>query len=135
MQHVMTYYGSTLESPAKLALLTVFISTFTGRVTPRVAGLYNLFLLILYQICLDILSNYLPVEDSPPFRGRGIPFYLSKFVSILGNLFPDRGVKGPFWVCLENGPVQEDINPSIYIIDLTPLVYKNLTSYRSIFFK
>ena len=37
------------------------------------------------------------VEDYPPFRGRGIPFYLSQFVSILGNLYPDRGVKGPFW--------------------------------------
>ena len=38
----------------------------------------------------------LAVEDSPPFGGRGIPFYLSQFVSILGNLYPDRGVKGPF---------------------------------------
>ena len=36
------------------------------------------------------------VEDSPPFGGKGIPFYLSQFVSILGNLYPDRGVKGPF---------------------------------------
>ena len=36
------------------------------------------------------------VEDSPPFRGRGIPFYLSQFVSILGNLYPDRGIKGSF---------------------------------------
>ena len=27
--------------------------------------------------------------------------------------------------------MQEDINPSIYIINLTPLVYKNLTFYRS----
>ena len=39
----------------------------------------------------------LTVEDTPPFGGRGIPFYLSQFVSILGNLYPDRGVKGPFW--------------------------------------
>ena len=36
------------------------------------------------------------VEDSPPFGGRGIPFYLSQFVSILGNLYPDRGIKGSF---------------------------------------
>ena len=36
------------------------------------------------------------VEDSPPFGGRGIPFYLSQFVSILGNLYPDRGVKASF---------------------------------------
>ena len=34
----------------------------------------------------------------------------------------------------KNGPVQEDIDPSIYIIDLTPLVYKNPTFYRSNFF-
>ena len=34
------------------------------------------------------------------------------------------------YVC-KNGPVQEGINPSIYIINLTPLVYKNLTFYRS----
>ena len=41
--------------------------------------------------------DFLPaVQDSPPFRGRGIPFYLSQFVSILGNLYPDRGVKGSF---------------------------------------
>ena len=55
--------------------------------------------------------------------------------NILGNLYPNRGVKGPFlgyfW---KNGPVQENINPSIYIIDLTPLVYKNPTFYRSNFF-
>ena len=38
----------------------------------------------------------LTVEGSPPFGGRGIPFYLSQFVSILGNLYPDQGVKGPF---------------------------------------
>ena len=42
------------------------------------------------------ISLYLSVQDNPPFRGRGIPFYLSQFVSILGNLYPDRGVKGPF---------------------------------------
>ena len=36
------------------------------------------------------------VGDSPPFGGRGIPFYLSQFVSILGNLYPDRGIKGSF---------------------------------------
>ena len=45
--------------------------------------------------CLQLTAT-LSVEDSPPFRGRGIPFYLSQFVSILGNLYPDRGVKGPF---------------------------------------
>ena len=42
------------------------------------------------------VSIKITVEDSPPFGGRGIPFYLSQFVSILGNLYPDRGVKGPF---------------------------------------
>ena len=36
------------------------------------------------------------VGDSPPFGGRGIPFYLSQFVSILGNVYPDRGIKGSF---------------------------------------
>ena len=40
--------------------------------------------------------KHLPVEDSTPFGGRGIPFYLSQFVSILGNLYPDRGIKGSF---------------------------------------
>ena len=41
------------------------------------------------------------------------------------------GVKAHFgYVLLKNGPVQEDINQTIYIIKLTPLVYKNLTSYR-----
>ena len=34
------------------------------------------------------------------------------------------------YVC-KNGLVQEDINPSIYIINLNPLVYKNLTFYHS----
>ena len=70
----------------------------------------------------------LTVGDSPPFRGRGIPFYLSQFVSISGD---KRVIFGYVW---KNGPVQEDINPSIYIIDLTPLVYKNPTFYRSNFF-
>ena len=41
-------------------------------------------------------SKVYTVGDSPPFRGRGIPFYLSQFVSILGNLYPDRGIKGSF---------------------------------------
>ena len=45
---------------------------------------------------IDFLITQVSVEDSPPFGGRGIPFYLSQFVSILGNLYPDRGVKGPF---------------------------------------
>ena len=38
------------------------------------------------------------------------------------------------YVC-KNGPVKEDINPSIkaYIIDLIPPVYKNLSFYRSFF--
>ena len=41
------------------------------------------------------------------------------------------GVKAHFgYVFFKNGPVQEDINQSIYIIRLTPLVYKNLTFYR-----
>ena len=39
---------------------------------------------------------WLSVGDSPPFGGRGIPFHLSQFVSILGNLYPDRGIKGSF---------------------------------------
>ena len=34
----------------------------------------------------------------------------------------------------KNAYVQEDINPSINIIYLTPLVYKNLTFYRSFLF-
>ena len=52
--------------------------------------------------CAPLISHrqkagfLMAVKDSPPFRGRGIPFYLSQFVSILGNLYPDRGVKGPF---------------------------------------
>ena len=44
----------------------------------------------------SLLIHLYTVEDSPPFRVRGIPFYLSQSVSILGNLYPDRGVKGPF---------------------------------------
>ena len=32
-----------------------------------------------------------------PVRGKGNSLYLSQFVSILGNLYPDRGVKVPFW--------------------------------------
>ena len=86
----------------------------------------------------SVIRNSIPlsVEDSPPFGGRGFHFYLSQFVSILGNVYPDRGVKGPFLGMFgKNGPVQEDINPSIYIIDLTPLVYINPTFYRSNFFK
>ena len=42
------------------------------------------------------LATLWTVGDSPPFRGRGIPFNLSQFVSILGNLYPDRGIKGSF---------------------------------------
>ena len=42
------------------------------------------------------LRTFITVGDSPPFGGRGIPFYLSQFVSILGNLYPDRGIKGSF---------------------------------------
>ena len=53
------------------------------------------------KICQENNSQENPlshktVGDSPPFRGRGIPFYLSQFVSILGNLYPDRGIKGSF---------------------------------------
>ena len=70
-----------------------------------------------------------------PVRGKGnsllpvaICFYFRKFVPRSGG---KRAILGYVW---KNGPVQEDINPSIYIIDLTPLVYKNPTFYRSIFF-
>ena len=70
-----------------------------------------------------------------PVRGKGNSLLLSQFVSILGNLYPDRGGKRAiFGYVWKNGPVQEDINPSMYIIDLTPLVYKNPTFYRSNFF-
>ena len=55
------------------------------------------------KCCLNIVlfsfifcNCYITVGDSPPFGGRGIPFYLSQFVSILGNLYPDRGIKGSF---------------------------------------
>ena len=45
-------------------------------------------------------KGLLPVEYTPPFEGRGISIYLSKCISILGNLYPNRGggggVKGPF---------------------------------------
>ena len=56
---------------------------------------------ILNIICINFCMNtiaklLLSVGDSPPFGGRGIPFYLSQFVSILGNLYPDRGIKGSF---------------------------------------
>ena len=70
-----------------------------------------------------------------PVRGKGnsllpvaICFYFRKFVPRSG------GKRAIFEYVWKNGPVQEDINPSIYIIDLTPLVYKNPTFYRSIFF-
>ena len=70
-----------------------------------------------------------------PVRGKGnsllpvaICFYFRKFVPRSGG---KRAILGYVW---KNGPVQEDINPSIYIIDLTPLVYKNPTFYRSNFF-
>ena len=70
-----------------------------------------------------------------PVQGKGnsllpvaICFYIRKLVPRSGG---KRAILGYVW---KNGPVQEDINPSIYIIDLTPLVYKNTTFYRSIFF-
>ena len=50
---------------------------------------------------------------------------LRKFVTRSGG---ERAILG--YVC-KNGPVREDINPSIYIINLTPLVNKNLTFYCS----
>ena len=63
-----------------------------------------------------------------PLLPVAICFHIRKFV-------PRSGIKGPFWgMFVKNGPVQEDMNPSIYIINLTPLEYKNLTFYRSFFF-
>ena len=84
-----------------------------------------------------ILWGYQPLYSRrySPVRGEGnsllpvaICFYIRKFVPRSGD---KRVIFGYVW---KNGPVQEDINPSIYIIDLTPLVYKNPTFYRSIFF-
>ena len=57
---------------------------------------HSLTLFCIRMTVILILVIVLTVEDSPPFGGRGIPFYLSQFVSILGNLYPDRGVKGRF---------------------------------------
>ena len=51
---------------------------------------------ISFVVTAKLISAFVSVGDSPPFRGRGIPFYLSQFVSILGNLYPDRGIKGSF---------------------------------------
>ena len=51
------------------------------------------------KMTIKTILRFIPcisVEDTPPFGGRGIPFYLSQFVSILGNLYPDRGIKGSF---------------------------------------
>ena len=42
------------------------------------------------------IYTHLSVEENPLFGGKGIPFYLSHFVSIFRNLYPDRGVKRPF---------------------------------------
>ena len=55
-----------------------------------------IFLLELFLAYWPALLSYYSVGDSPPFGGRGIPFYLSQFVSILGNLYPDQGIKGSF---------------------------------------
>ena len=79
-----------------------------------------------------------PIGVANIFRPQsGSPWHSSHiFVTKWGNLYPDRGGGGGGerailgYVC-KNGPVQEDINPSIYIINLTPLVYKNLTFYSS----
>ena len=40
------------------------------------------------------LLRFWSVEDTPLFGGRRIPFYMSQFVSILGNLYLDRGGGG-----------------------------------------
>ena len=59
-----------------------------------------------------------------------ICFHIRRFVSRLGG---KRAIFGYLW---KNAPVQEDINPSIYLIKLTTLAYyKYLAFYRSIFFK
>ena len=89
-----------------------------------------------------IHSDHFPIELKSnsrrysPVRGKGnsllpvaICFYIRKFVPRSGG---KRAIFGYVW---KNGSVQEDINPSIYIIDLTPLVYKNPTFYRSNFFQ
>ena len=54
------------------------------------------------------------VEDTPPFGGRGIPFYLLQFVSILGNLYPGRGVKGPFLGMFEKMDLCKKISIQAY---------------------
>ena len=80
------------------------------------------------------LYSLISTRKSPvPGKGNSllpvaICFYIRKFVPRSGG---KRAIFGYVW---KNGPVQEDINPSIYIIDLTPLVYKNPTFYRSNFF-
>ena len=79
-------------------MLNAFIVSVTvGNSSSRI--LYSIFgsLLIALSLIVDRpLITPLTVGDSPPFGGRGIPFYLSQFVSILGNLYPNRGIKGSF---------------------------------------
>ena len=50
-----------------------------------------------YQTCKTVHANTLQNnEDGRTTECRGIPFYLSHFVTIFSNLHPDRGVKWPF---------------------------------------
>ena len=63
------------------------------------------------------------VEDSPPFGGRGIPFYLSQFVSILGNLYPDRGIKGSFLGMFGKMDLCKKILIQAYTSFILPLKY------------
>ena len=61
-----------------------------------------------------------------------------EFPSTYRNLFPYKELCTPraiFGYVRKNASVQEDINPSINIIYLTPLVNKNLTFDRTIFLK
>ena len=95
-----------------------------------------------YILGVDLFGDITVISRRlSPVRGKGnsllpvaICFYIRKFVprSGGGGGGGKRAIIGYVW---KNGPVQEDIYPSINIIDLTPLVYKNPTFYRSNFFK
>ena len=72
-----------------------------------------------------------PIGVANIFRPQsGLPGTARIFLSPFREICTPIGGERAILVC-KNGLVQEDINPSIYIINLTPLVYKNLTFYHS----
>ena len=85
----------------------------------------------------DHPAFHFAVEDSPPLGGREIPRLLPVLIFYRIRKFVPRsgGKRAIFGYVRKNASVQEDINPSINIIYLTPSVNKNLTFYLSIFLK